>query len=254
LGLGQLQSQYFGIPNISNIFAHIINCPTLVTNNYQKKYQEIQYDLTGYLAIAMTEHGREGRVKNIATAITIGEKLKSGVIILGAYVAFNELEGKKRIWDIKINIQRELGNNIVLCGTGINCHWIDYSTVGNIHFGYIAGLAKINYFISGVAGGVLEQRDLKRLTGKFNFGHCGWTSGIPLFCDNPNDQYAVDFGFELAKKYPNGISEKQLEVEITGYWHGNLFQKPPLGSIPRNVPLLPQINHYGPDYFNYDGG
>src|SRR5690606_21633836 len=233
LGLGQLQSQYFGIPNISNIFAHIINCPTLVTNNYQKKYQEIQYDLTGYLAIAMTEHGRDGRVKNIATAITIGEKLKSGVIILGAYVAFNELEGKKRIWDIKINIQRELGNNIVLCGTGINCHWFDYSTPGNIHFGYIAGLAKIDHYIAAIAGGWAEQTDLQDKAEEsgilYDWKDC-FKANFPVLdaCDTPQDQAAVDFGFELAKKtkYRNGITDQQLRKELQANGMANFQQNP----------------------------
>jgi RHS repeat-associated protein len=242
-----------------NILAFISHDCSLITSGTDK-----QYDLTEYLALAMTKHGQDTRVKEIANLITYALPASTVIVpagsamLMSAYLKFYNLEAGKKEWDLKINIKEELKKAIVLCGNGIqSCDWFDYSTVGNIHFGYIAGVAKINYLISGVAGGYLEQKDLtdewKNLR-NLRLDHCGWTSGVILFCDNPHDQYAVDFGFELAKKYPKGISGRTLKNEIETAMYGGLFgmlQEPPAGSIPKNTPALPQINHYNADHFNY---
>ena len=252
--LSSALSQYAGSSSNINILAYIADCSPLTGN------QDIQYDLTGYLALAMTKHGQDARVKEIASLITWALPASAVVppagstMLVTAYLKFYNLEANYKVWDIKRKIEVDIGKAVVLCRNGIqSCKWFDYSTIGNIHFGYIAGLAKINYFISGVLGGVLEQKDLLELEGKFRFDHCGWTSGIILFCDNPQDQYAVDFGFELAKKYPNGISAGSLRNEMETAMYRGLFgmlQGPPSGSIPQNQPALPEINHYDADRFN----
>ena len=255
--LSQALSRYSGSSSSASILVSIANCSSLTEE------QDVQYDLTGYLALAMTKHGQDQRVKEIANLITSAAPASTVIapagpaMLISAYLKFYNLEAGGKEWDIKIKIGLDLSKAIVLCGNGVqSCNWFDYSSVGNIHFGYIAGVAKINYLIAAVAGGYLEQSDLtdewKNLR-SLRLDHCGWTSGVILFCDNPNDQYAVDFGFELAKKYPNGISEGILKNEMETAMYRGLFgmlQKPPLGSIPGNTVARPQINHYDADRFN----
>jgi hypothetical protein len=157
------------------------------------------------------------------------------------------LEASRKEWDIKLKI-RDIGDGIVLCGNGTNCRWVDYSTPGNIHFGYVAGLSKISYFIAAVAGGILEQKDLYDQNLPLEPLYC-FQNAFPGFCDNPNDQAAVDFGYALASKYGSkGLSDQQLRQDLETNGLGR-FQAPPPGfAIPHSP--YPQRNYYGPDYFD----
>jgi RHS repeat-associated protein len=252
LGLGQLQYLNFVIGE--NIFASIIDCSTSVYSQSQNQGRYPSYDLTGYLALAMTEHGKDWRVKAIANTLVTAEAIKhvnaptAIALWLSAYVAFRELEGSEKVWDIKVGIKRELQTDgVILCGNGHNCKWVDYSTPGNIHFGYIAYRAKINYFVAAVAGGVLEQIDLDKQGLPLELLYC-FQNAFPGQCDNPQDQAAVDFGYMLGEKYKNGISDAQLRMELNTYalWG---FQKPPLSfAIPYRA--QPQPNVYGANDFN----
>ncbi|MBK6647033.1 MAG: hypothetical protein IPG44_15030 [Anaerolineales bacterium] len=136
-------------------------------------------------------------------------------MLISAYLKFYNLEAGGKEWDIKIKIG-QISKAIVLCGNGVqSCNWFDYSSVGNIHFGYIAGVAKINYLIAAVAGGYLEQSDLQ-MNGKillFGLISCGWTSGISLFCDNPNDQLRCRFWIELAKNTQMVFQREYLKMK-----------------------------------------
>ncbi len=214
-----------------------------------------QRDLTGYLAEAMTKHGQDNRVKAIAFSITAAEKILSPALFAAAYVGFYFLEATGKVWDIKRGIDNVLGTkSIVLCGAGKNCDWFDYSTPGNIHFGYIAGLAKIDHFIAAVAGGKLEQDDIKEELAKKGIPYDSlacFKGNIlsPDKCDNPQDQAAVDFGYDLAKRYGSaGISDVQLRAELEMHGMGN-FQRAPAGFPPPYYPY-PQKNYFPADYFN----
>jgi hypothetical protein len=220
-----------------------------------------QRDLTGYLAEAMTRHGQDNRVKAIASLITSAERIlavnrtASIALFAAAYIEFYFLESSEKVWDIKVGIKRVLKTeSIVLCGAGENCDWFDYSTPGNIHFGYVAGLAKIDHFIAAVAGGALEQRDIKKQLAEKGIPYDAlacFKGNIfsPGTCDNPQDQAAVDFGYDLAKRYgSSGISDVQLRahLEIDGMKN---FQRAPAGFPPPYHPH-PQKNIYPADYFN----
>ncbi|HRJ57452.1 MAG TPA: polymorphic toxin type 44 domain-containing protein [Anaerolineales bacterium] len=248
--LSSVLSPYIRSSGGINILTYIADC------SQTELKQEIQYDLTGYLALAMSKHGRDPRVKFVKDTISLGERLSSAGIMLGGYLLFNELEGKGKVWDIKINIRRELDKNIVLCGTGINCKWFDYSTPGNIHFGYIAGLAKIDHYIAAIAGGWAEQTDLQNDAEKegrlFDWKDCFKTNFPKLdACDNPQDQAAVDFGYALAKnpKYKNGISDQEIRNELQANGMNN-FQTNPHRYDEYWYQVYPQQNHYGADHFN----
>jgi RHS repeat-associated protein len=251
--LSRALSQYSGSTNSINIFDLIIDCLP-VSGAPGTGNERLQIDLTGYLALAMTKHGQDARVKMIANTLVTANLYRrvndvAGTALwLAAYLGFNELEGDEKEWDIKIKIQRELGKNIVLCGTGINCHWFDYSTPGNIHFGYIAGLAKIDQFVAAIAGGALEQKDLHDKGLPLEPLYC-FRNAFPGLCDNPQDQAAVDFGYELAKKYRTGISDAELRRELQINGMGN-FQTNPHNYDEYWWQVYPETNHYGADAFN----
>lgn len=83
---------------------------------------------------------------------------------------------------------------------------------------------------SAILGGVLEQTDLVY---KHNLPleplYC-FQNAFPGFCDNPDDQAAVDFGYELADKYgSNGLNDQQLRQELEINELGR-FQAPPSDS------------------------
>ena len=214
--------------------------------------QTTPYDLTSYLARSMTAHGEDPRLKHIADGInaemvymTLGGD--GGLAWLGyragrgsgAYTQFLELEGTQKEWDIKQKIKADLGPDVILCGEV--CDWYDYSTPGNIHFGYVAGRAGIDHGIAAAAGGLEELKDR-------------WSEGKPHpycpICDDPQDQAAVDFGYYLAGKYPAGISAADLRKELTVSWT-NQFQRPIDPTFRPLYPAAPGLNHYGPDRFNW---
>jgi RHS repeat-associated protein len=218
------------------------------------------YDLTAYLALAMSKHARDPRLQWIAEGINppqppvtslgadsyglqwLGYSLGRKA---GAYGQFNGLESAFKEWDIKRSIlMRFKSGGIILCGE--TCDWYDYSTLGNIHFGYVAGRAGIDHEVAAIAGGILEQSDMLQKEAKIDLSYCNWT----LKCDNPQDQAAVDFGYYLAKKYPSGVTheilQKELTVNITSQFQRpiNPYFRPPFFAHP-------QQNPYRPDSFNW---
>jgi RHS repeat-associated protein len=244
-------SQYAGSSNSINFLTYITDCSPLTG---KQDIQDVQYDLTGYLALAMTKHGQDARVKLIATTLDLANlygyssDLARTALWGTAYLAFYNLEGGGKEWDIKVGIKRELKTEgIILCGLGFNCKWVDYSVPGNVHFGYVAYLAKIDYFVAAIAGGLLEQKDLYTQNLPLEPLYC-FQNAFPGHCDNPQDQAAVDFGYMLGKKYGKGITDQQLRRELNTYalWS---FQKPSL-SFPPPHQAIPQPNVYEADDFN----
>ncbi len=206
------------LPDGTPVIFPIICIPSEIIN------RDLQYDLTGYLAEAMTQHGQDTRVKSINYILATAEILQpindivSKALWLSGYLGFNQLEGSEKEWDIKVGIQRELRGTeaIILCGIGFNCKWLDYSVPGNIHFGYVAYLAKIDHFVAAIAGGFLEQRDLLINGLPLELLYC-FQNAFPGHCDNPQDQAAVDFGYMLGEKYGEGITDEQLRIELNIY-------------------------------------
>ncbi len=248
--ISQALPQYVGSSNNFNILSAINDCTS--TSRAEKDHPQV--DLTGYLALAMTKHGQDTRVKEIADLVTWG--LPASLIVAGAgsimlaaaYIKFFNLEGPEKEWDIKRNMENLANGGIVLCGKKTNCRWVDYSTAGNIHFGYIARLSKIDQLFAGIAGGVLEQIDSVVKNRELKLLNCISNNVKIVHCDDPGDQAAVDFGFELAKDYPAGITDEKLRVELDAHGFGS-FQKP-LTGFKEPFVALPEINQYGADHFN----
>jgi hypothetical protein len=141
--------------------------------------------------------------------------------------------GNNARYDIKKNMQEMIGDEVVLCGID-GCAWVDYSTPGNILYGYLSGERGIPQGISLVAAGARQILD----------GESKW-EWYKTLGEDPRDKAAVDFGYSLYQKYPEGITTEQFQAELTQSVLQS-FQPPDI--MPASTPL-PQENMYPPGIF-----
>ncbi len=154
------------------------------------------------------------------------------------YLAHLNLFGNSGKYNIKIPMQEKIGNAVVLCG-GTNCRWVDYSAPGNVMFGYLSAERGIVQPVAWVAGGILESKDNKFI----NFDN------VNSWFDNPGDKAAVDFGWDLHRKYPDGLTMTQFQSELTGSVLAT-FQSAPLTQQGYTlIGAQSQQNTYSPGYF-----
>jgi RHS repeat-associated protein len=145
-------------------------------------------------------------------------------------------------WDIKLKMG-EVSRGIGLCNNNDKCSYYDYSTPGNIQLGYIAGLLNMNKEIVDAAGGLINTIDYYILKPPgATYGGC-WT------CDDPRDQAAVDFGYNLASNYPNGITRGELATELGNSPLTTSFQPPPSDWI-QPYPASPGPTIYDSGHFD----
>lgn len=137
-------------------------------------------------------------------------------------------------YDIKLKMKTLFKGAVALCGNQ-KCVWVDYSTPGNILFGYISAGRGINQKISWAAGGLLESLD----TGKINWEF------LDSWFDNPDDKAAVDFGYHLFEKYGLDLSWETFQSELTPTVLDS-FQKP---VVMPDVEPQPQKNVYPYNHF-----
>jgi hypothetical protein len=100
----------------------------------------------------------------------------------------------------------------------------------------------LNKKIADIAGGLVNTYDVNRGVPDATYGGCLW-------CDDPRDQAAVDFGYNLASSYPDGITREQLATELGNTPLTALFQPPP-SWWKQSFPAAPGPNIYGPNYFD----
>lgn len=155
-------------------------------------------------------------------------------VLLGPFYELNKGYGK---WDIKRNIRRNIGEGVILCGTE-NCGWFDYSTPGNIHFGFIAGRMNVPKPLSQAAGGYLEVKE-----GTANINN--WRT---LF-EDPQDWAAVQFGYNLYKTYGSDITLREFQEALTTDVMDRL--EPPPENYPIPGPPISQPNRYAVGAFNW---
>jgi len=113
-----------------------------------------------------------------------------------------EYFGNGGLYDIKRKMLTQIGFATILCG-GRGCEWLDYSVAGNILFGYLSGARGVPQGISWGAGGLRQSLD------------DGAIKNLSAYGDDPADKAAVDFGYALYQKYPEGITLDQFKDELT---------------------------------------
>jgi len=141
-------------------------------------------------------------------------------------------------YDIKRKMLNTIGPAVILCGGG-GCRWVDYSTPGNIMYGYLSASREVQQPISWIAAGVLEYIN------SIEESH-PYTGEISSWGDNPGDKAAVDFGYDLYEQYPNGITLEDFQIALSQEIL-NTFQSP---SIVPSEPAYPAPDSgYPVDYF-----
>mgnify|MGYP006424888075 CR=1 FL=1 len=118
------------------------------------------------------------------------------------------LFGANKKYDVKVAILKKHGEKIILCGNGV-CNYVDYSTVGNILFGYISAQREISKGILWLASGYLETSD-RLLQGKDIL----WENW-PSYLDDPGDKAAVDFGINLFDPEFFGTTVEKFQMALT---------------------------------------
>jgi hypothetical protein len=197
---------------------------------------EPQYDITEFLVEEMQAAGREG-LQLTQMYDEQGGLLFSYSYMFGTYWRYGPKNIKVAMWD-------RVGAGVILCGSD-GCRWMDYSTPGNILFGYAAEAAGMTEgFYSWVGG--LEQ------IGEDGIGpeSVQWDRCLTSYCDDPYDLAAVQFGAQLYRDYESesitlDIFQSELTTDILA-----TFQPPPPGFI---APFSPhtQDNHYHLGDFDY---
>lgn len=150
-------------------------------------------------------------------------------------------EGPK---NVKEPIGGRLGKAVILCGED-ECRWVDYSTPGNILFGYNMAHAEVPQDIYYWAAGALqtwddwhdpdEAIDWRR-----------WIDGS--VGDDPRDKAAVDFGAHLYEKYGLNLTQEDFERELTLSVLESL--QSPAEEHEITAPPEPQENQYEPGTFD----
>lgn len=144
-----------------------------------------------------------------------------------------------------------IGEDVVLCGSS-GCGWYDFSTPGNIHFGYVAYFANVPRDPAAIAGGLAQFYSELHELGLDCIGSV-WQNyrermdPSSLWGDDPRDQAGVDLGYRLARDYGDDVSEAELKQALSGSVATSLQRS----IFPPSRPAVPQPNIYGPDYFNW---
>ncbi|MEM9774361.1 MAG: RHS repeat-associated core domain-containing protein [Chloroflexota bacterium] len=204
-----------------------------------------QYDLTEWLAVEVVHKVKSNTFAQVESAFSkyahdfdaSGSTGMAGLV--SGMSSLNDVAQSDAIWDIKVPIANEIGTAVTLCGVA-SCEWVDYSVIGNIHFGFVAGALGVPKFISNAAGGYIEVKERT------------WdSSNTTWLFENAQDYEAVLIGYELHAYYA-----EFGEVGLFAYFQSLLtpdvlarLQPPPI-TVPTDP--LPQPNDYPAGGFNCD--
>ena len=101
-------------------------------------------------------------------------------------------------WDFKPDIQREIGNQIILADT-----WYSYDIPANIHYGYVGRAIGFNreWLLFGAGAAQIKA------------GTSDWKWSAWYF-DDPSDYTAVQVGMDLFDRYGYNITENNLAIVL----------------------------------------
>ncbi|MEW6085938.1 MAG: RHS repeat-associated core domain-containing protein [Chloroflexota bacterium] len=194
-----------------------------------------QYDVTEFTVLEMQAMGEE-----IETLLPLYTEEGGAQFIYGWMLGTFNPYGPK---NIKVALNRKLGDGVILCGSNDVCRWVDYSTPGNILFGYSAEAAGIPKGFYYWVGGLQQPVDDAFGPNPVNWGWCTIS-----YCDDPADFAAVQFGASLYTSGDN-ITVQEFQSALTADIL-DTFQSPPPG-FTQPFPPVSQENQYVPGDFDY---
>lgn len=156
---------------------------------------------------------------------------------VSAYAAFYSLVSDGAKYDVKDNILAELGDPIK-----IGDKWYEYSTPGNILFGFYGKAAGFSEFELRYGAGFAQKLDYKKDETR-GIGPCD----APYYCDTNVDYFAVGFGMFLYDEYykPDArLTEVDLLDAFDKYKDADKMDLKP---SPSN--FIPRYTEYKPSHF-----
>ena len=150
-------------------------------------------DLTDWLARALVDSANNPGIETIAL---LNRNNNKG----GAYGMFYELTHNNAYFDVKWNIQRELGDVVKLGDS-----WYEFSAPGNIMFGFYGTAAGFSpeelYKGAGVAQLIDELLYKAGLSKHPEYHTEPGPLHAPFYGDTTDDHYAIQIGIELYSQY-----------------------------------------------------
>jgi hypothetical protein len=212
-------------------------CDDVDANGNCITYENVsQYDITEILVEEMQGAGQEG------LQLTEMYNEQGGLSFVYSYMFGKYWRyGPK---NIKVAMLRDIGQGVILCGSD-GCRWVDYSTPGNILFGYAVEAAGMSEEFYSWVGGFEQMGD--DLINPNEPVHTEWCS--TSYCDDPYDLAAVQFGAQLYRDYGSEITLDIFQSELTTDIL-ETFQPPP-ASFPIPFSPHPQDNYYHLGDFDY---
>ncbi len=211
------------------------------------------YDVTEFLALDLVATANSQENQDLEALWNASENTSNpyphiGYVVssqVAAVFGVNARFGSGKMKDIKLEIYNQFEKKgVTLCSTE-GCAWVDYSTPGNIVFGYSMAQIGIDALIYETAGGFLEMWDTRGgLRDGYDFAW--WFEGS--MGDNPDDYAAVQFGIYLFMTYGTDLTYTDLQEALV-YWVGR-FQPPP-DDFDEPFLARPGDNDYGAGYFDY---
>ena len=201
-------------------------------------------DLTDWLV-------RELRTNATGSAVGLIQHLftssghEFGVAATGApaaYVEWYRLNHDGARFDFKDRIDLLVGESIMLCGL-YDCGWYDYSTPGNIHYGFVGAASGFSLETLHFGASYAEITDPdhandpeENLINSFYF-QPEWASTM---YDDPLDYNAIEFGYALYRSFGPDLTVEQLQ------WAFTLYAK--VLNHPLQTSAVPTQPYYNPDW------
>ncbi len=173
-------------------------------------------DITGWLVIGAVDMAESAEIRGIAERNTIANNSSLPLAVRAAakadaYLTFMNLVGDDKKFDVKKEMEAQLRSKT----TKIGDQWYEYSTAGNIVYGFYGKAAGFSEYELRRGAGYAQEQDYKR-DPKKGIGPCG----APHYCDTIDDYAAVGLGMFLYDKYynKNGVlTENDLLDAIEKY-------------------------------------
>jgi len=137
-----------------------------------------------------------------------------------AYSRFRDLVADGRQWDIKDRMRFRLGESFDLSGSKAS-GWYEYSTLGNILYGYTGTEAGFRAIELRIGAGYAEMTDPDNRS-KRSFPPCRPAIYLPAnrlqyLGDEQHDYSAVSMGIEMSRRYGANVTVQQFQAQLTKY-------------------------------------